>query len=83
MKKIRVFQMDLDDKTAAVLAALGAVVGCKTADDAIEYVLHSILDGVRRPASWERELLYPLFGEEGVACAQRVLLQDSEQEEKK
>ena len=63
--------VEVDEQTEAILAALGSGAGYETAEDTLDYIVMSIVDVVRRPGSWERQLLPSLFGE-GVSKAERV-----------
>ncbi|HEY3236471.1 MAG TPA: hypothetical protein VGJ84_17260 [Polyangiaceae bacterium] len=63
--------VEVEARTEAILKALGSGVGCQTAEETLDYIIMSIVDGVRRPGSWERQLLPSLFGE-GLSKAERV-----------
>ncbi len=69
--KTKTLKLVVDETTEAVLAALGSGCGCEDAEATLDYVVMSLVDGVRRPGSWERQLLPSLFGE-GVDKAERA-----------
>lgn len=52
-----------------VLTALGVSMGCQDADEVIRFIVASVVDGVRRPGSWERGVVEALFGPEAVRAA--------------
>lgn len=63
----------LDDETLDLLAMLAptpAIAGAGLSQDVailrvLEHLIHSMADGVRRPGSWERQVVCQLFGEIG------------------
>jgi hypothetical protein len=66
----------LSRRAAGCLAALGKAHGYKSAAETLAYIASSVVDGVRRPGSWERQMLYSLFGEDSIAEAEFAELQD-------
>lgn len=54
--------VEIDPAKANLLKQLGARIGHRTAEDTLTYLLASLADGVRRPGSWEAQVVAMLFG---------------------
>lgn len=69
-------QLRTEDERA-ILTALGALgplypsTENEAAVRAVQYAVASIIDGVKRPGSWERGLVVQLFGQERVTEAEK------------
>lgn len=64
-------------QTQLVLTALGTGMGYSP-DQVRSYLVASVVDGVRRPGSWERGVVEALFGPEAVRLAAFELRRDEE-----
>jgi len=66
-------------QTQLVLTALGAGMGYDH-EQVVKYLVSSVVDGVRRPGSWERSVVESLFGPEAVRAAAFELRRDESEE---
>jgi uncharacterized protein involved in tellurium resistance len=65
--------VELDDRTRAILAALGESQGHTEVAGVLHYLATSMADGVRRPGAWERSSVAQLFGYDAIALAEEEI----------
>ena len=56
---------EISDESMVYFDALSRLASNRfdSVQDMLEYWIHTLSDGIRRPGSWERQLLYPAFGD--------------------
>lgn len=64
MNKVRV-TLELSPQEIRVLGSLGqhSYIGSADPGDVLRLLIHHVLDGARRPGSWERGWMIQLFGD--------------------
>jgi uncharacterized protein involved in tellurium resistance len=65
--------VELDDRSRAILAALGESHGHTDVASVLAYLAASMADGVRRPGAWERDCVAQLFGPAAIELAEEEI----------
>lgn len=66
----------VEEHERVVLEALGRSFGYDNAEGTLRYLVSEVVDGVRRPGSWERGVVMQLFGPDAVDRASFELRSD-------
>lgn len=70
---LKPLQIELTENHIQIMNKLAEFSGYSGgAKGLVEYLVHSVVDGARRPGAWERQLLYPLGIEANNECYQET-----------